>query len=310
MTAAVIVAAGRTDGKEHFAPEKQVGAISAVERVALLLQEAGIRQIAVACGPDDQVKKLVPSRNLVFLPVPPGGEMLHAVQAGLRYWAGRAEAVLVAQVDVPLFSTDTVRALLAAPGDIRVPAYQGRCGHPVVLGGAAIPAVLAYQGPGGLKGALAASGLARQVVEVDDPGIRSNIQKGGDYLSLLPGRDMQRLRLSFQLRLGKERIFYGPGIHQLLQLTEETGSLSSACAHMGMSYSKGRKIVAVMEQQLGAPVLETQQGGASGGFSRLTAPAREMVQRYEALCAEAEAALAQLFQKHFPPEGTAEVSEA
>ena len=299
MTAAVIVAAGRTDGKEHFAPEKQVGAISAVERVALLLQEAGIRQIAVACGPDDQVKKLVPSRNLVFLPVPPGGEMLHAVQAGLRYWAGRADAVLVAQVDVPLFSTDTVRALLAAPGDIRVPAYQGRCGHPVVL---------AYQGPGGLKGALAASGLVRQVVEVDDPGIRSNIQKGGDYLSLLPGRDMQRLRLSFQLRLGKERIFYGPGIHQLLQLTEETGSLSGACAHMGMSYSKGRKIVAVMEQQLGAPVLETQQGGASGGFSRLTAPAREMVQRYEALCAEAEGTLAQLFQKHFPPEGTAEFS--
>lgn len=110
------------------------------------------------------------------------------------------------------------------------------------------------------------------------------------------------LRAVLRIRLYKEKKFYGPGIHQLLQLTEELGSLSAACQEMEMSYSKGRKIIADMEEELGTAVLETHQGGRTGGCSRLTPQAKEMMVRYGAFLEEAEAAVQELFRKHFQTE--------
>lgn len=112
--------------------------------------------------------------------------------------------------------------------------------------------------------------------------------------------EKKALRAVLRIRLYREKKFYGPGIHQLLQLTEELGSLSAACQHMGLSYSKGRRIVGDMEEELGTPVLETRQGGKAGGYSRLTPQAREMMARYSAFLEEAEEAVQELFRRHFP----------
>lgn len=108
------------------------------------------------------------------------------------------------------------------------------------------------------------------------------------------------LRAVLRVRLYREKKFYGPGIHQLLQLTEELGSLSAACQHMGISYSKGRRIVGDMEEELGVTVLESGQGGKAGGYSRLTPQAKDVMTRYGAFLEEAEAAVQELFRKHFP----------
>ena len=102
-----------------------------------------------------------------------------------------------------------------------------------------------------------------------------------------------------QLRIRREKVFYGPGSHQLLQLTETEGSLANACQRMGISYTKGRRIISVMEEQLGKPVLETGQGGKRGGYSHLTEAARQMMDSYTAFQEEAEDAVQKLFQKHF-----------
>lgn len=110
----------------------------------------------------------------------------------------------------------------------------------------------------------------------------------------------KELRAVLRIRLYREKKFYGPGIHQLLQLTEELGSLSAACQQMGISYSKGRRIVGGMEEELGAAVLETGQGGKTGGYSRLTPQAKDMMTRYGVFLEEAEAAVQELFRKHFP----------
>lgn len=109
------------------------------------------------------------------------------------------------------------------------------------------------------------------------------------------------LRAVLRVRLYREKKFYGPGIHQLLQLTEELGSLSAACQHMGISYSKGRRIVGDMEEELGTTVLESGQGGKAGGYSRLTPQAKDMMTRYGAFLEEAEAEVQALFHRHFPP---------
>lgn len=109
----------------------------------------------------------------------------------------------------------------------------------------------------------------------------------------------EKLQLDFRIRLSRGRAFYGPGTHQLLQLTGETGSLLEACRRMGISYSKGRKIIALTEQQLGYPIIESQQGGKSGGRSSVTEEGRTLIENYTELCAEARKQLETLFQKYF-----------
>ena len=299
MTAALIISAGRTDHKDRFSPERQIGKISAIERVVLLLKVAGIQRIVVVGDEEEVPQKLVSSMNLVFLTAPASGEMLDSIKLGLLYLQSKYTEAIIAHVDVPMFSKKTVRALLDADGNACIPSCRGRCGHPILLRSACFEDIISYEGPGGLKGAIDAAGIKRQIVEVDDEGILMDARSGSSYETLLPGHDVSKMRASFQIRISKERKFYGPGVHFLLQLTEELGSLSSACQHMGISYSKGRKIIAVMEEQLGALVLETQQGGKTGGFSRLTKEAKQMMLRYSAFQEEAEAVLQELFRKHF-----------
>ena len=299
MTAALIISAGRTDRKDRFSPARQIGKISAIERIALLFKVAGIQRIVVVGDEEELPQKLVSSMNLVFLNVTSGGEMLDSIRRGLQYLQNKCTDVIVSYVDVPMFSLQTVQALLKASENVCIPSYHGRCGHPILLRNVCFDDIISYHGTDGLKGAIEAVGIKRQIIEVDDKGILTEPQSGVSYETLAAEHEISKMRASFQIRISKEKGFYGPGAHHLLQLTEELGSLSNACQHMGMSYTKGRKIISTMEEQMGTPVLETQQGGKTGGGSRLTEAAKQMMVRYSAFQDEADAALQKIFKKHF-----------
>ena len=142
--------------------------------------------------------------------------------------------------------------------------------------------------------------MPRLLVEVEDEGILANVVDEQGYAHLLTGHSLQDSHLNVRFRIVREKPFYGPGAHQLLQLTDETGSLREACRRMGLSYGKGRAIIALMEQQLGYPVIESQQGGAAGGHSAVSEKGRDLMRNYAAFCAEAKQYLDGLFQRHFP----------
>jgi molybdate transport system regulatory protein len=57
---------------------------------------------------------------------------------------------------------------------------------------------------------------------------------------------------------------------RMLELVQETGSLSEAAKRMGLSYRRAWGKVREMEENLGQPLLETAVGGAHGGGSKLT----------------------------------------
>ncbi len=298
MTAALIIAAGKRSGRDCFTPGVQIGTISAIQRIVLLFQRSGIKEIVV-CGEEEEVKKLVPYMNLVFLPCANDVEMLDNIQAGIRYLQKKASQILVCHVDTPLFSIETVKALLNADGVICVPAHRGQRGHPILLRKECFSSILRYQGENGLKGAIEASGFSRSIVEVEDRGILSEMPEREECRNVLPNHDVGKLCLSYQFRIGRETVFYGPGVHQLLMLTEELKSLSDACRYMGISYSKGRKIIQTMETQMNCQVLISQQGGRGGGYSQLTEKAKDMTRRYDAFSKDAERELQALFEKHF-----------
>ena len=300
MIAALIIAAGRTTHRESFEPQKEIGTIPAIQRIVKTFQQADIERIVIVCNEDDGVTEKHAARmNAVFLHNRRDAEMLDNVKKGLLYLEGKCTAALITHVDIPLFSVETVRALSLSEMPISIPSYQGTAGHPILIQSAFFDAIRSYAGAGGLAGAVESSGLERGFVDVDDAGIRTNVRYDDDYDTLLSAHNLATLHPDVRIRLAKEKPFYGAGPHQILVLIDETSSLSEACRQMGISYNKGRSILALIEQQLGFAATEGRSGGKDGGSSVLTKEGRALMQSYVHFSNEVQQCISDIFEKHF-----------
>lgn len=96
-----------------------------------------------------------------------------------------------------------------------------------------------------------------------------------------------------------EEDFFGPGVWQLLQNIDETGSIQAAAARMKMSYSKSLKLVNRAEKQLGFPLLERHNGGKNGGRSDITPEGRRFMDCYQAMREEVKQITQSLFESYF-----------
>ncbi|PKY11425.1 LysR family transcriptional regulator [Acidithiobacillus marinus] len=89
-----------------------------------------------------------------------------------------------------------------------------------------------------------------------------------------------------------EAIAMGPGKAELLRHIRETGSISAAARCMQMSYRRAWLLVDTMNHSFLSPVVSTATGGSHGGGAHLTEMGEEVLRRYEAMEAKANAALA------------------
>lgn len=94
--------------------------------------------------------------------------------------------------------------------------------------------------------------------------------------------------------------FFGEGPYRLLRGVEQTGSLRSAAAAMGMAYSKALRILKHAEEVLGFPLTSRSVGGVSGGGSRLTDEGKEWIEKYEAYRNACVLANRRLYLEFFP----------
>lgn len=108
------------------------------------------------------------------------------------------------------------------------------------------------------------------------------------------------LRYKIWLEEGEEKIF-GIGPCDILQRVERTGSLRKAAAEIHMSYSQAWKLIDRLEKSLGFSLLEKQVGGKTGGGSRLTLEAKQLVEAYLKFHTEAAVELERLGTKWFAP---------
>ena len=153
-------------------PLLQVGAIPIVRRIVITYQQVGVFPIVVVVGGDDEeLKRVLSPLGVIFLKHeqerPP--ELMDSVRTGLHYLQGKCSRVVFTPVNVPMFTPDTLQALLDTAGEIVIPSWQGRGGHPIVLADEMIPRILGYAGENGLRGALEC--LPRTWVDVPDRGI-------------------------------------------------------------------------------------------------------------------------------------------
>ncbi|PPR10520.1 MAG: Molybdenum-pterin-binding protein MopA [Alphaproteobacteria bacterium MarineAlpha11_Bin1] len=72
----------------------------------------------------------------------------------------------------------------------------------------------------------------------------------------------------------------GPGKAELLQLIEETGSISAAARKMSMSYRRAWTLVETMNGAFRQPLVETASGGRGGGGARVTDYGHEALRLY------------------------------
>lgn len=94
--------------------------------------------------------------------------------------------------------------------------------------------------------------------------------------------------------------FLGPGVVELLEAVDASGSVKRACEQMGLSYTKGWRLIHTLEAELGTTCVARQQGGVGGGRASLTPECRALLERFAALTADVDAAVNDLFVRRFP----------
>jgi molybdate transport system regulatory protein len=86
---------------------------------------------------------------------------------------------------------------------------------------------------------------------------------------------------------------------QLLDAVDATGSISAAAERMGVQYRLAWDRLEEMEEGLGMRLVERHVGGAGGGGATVTPVGRNLIERFNAFAAAAEAAIGDEFQHHF-----------
>ncbi|WBU65648.1 LysR family transcriptional regulator [Paracoccus aerodenitrificans] len=87
-----------------------------------------------------------------------------------------------------------------------------------------------------------------------------------------------------------EDVWLGPGKADLLELIQQTGSISEAGRRMGMSYKRAWSLVETLNAMFEAPLVASERGGAGGGGARLTETGQDVLARFRRIEADAQKA--------------------
>ena len=91
-------------------------------------------------------------------------------------------------------------------------------------------------------------------------------------------------KVQFRLRvLRDDQIAMGPGKIDLLEAIAQTGSISAAARHFGMSYRRAWLLIDEMNRALRQPAVVTATGGNHGGGTVLTDVGRDIVRHYRSI---------------------------
>ena len=182
--AGLISAAGLSSRMGAFKPLLPFGNGTIISRCVDNMRCAGAENVLIVTGykaEEIKAQRALAGCGFVHNPDYAQNQMFDSVCIGLRELEGKCSKVLISPVDVPAVKAETVKALLAASGDVVRPVYKGKNGHPIVLDGKCIGAVLSYSGEGGLRGAIDALGFEVKEIECDDALCCIDADRPADY---------------------------------------------------------------------------------------------------------------------------------
>ena len=161
------------------------GRSTMLETVLARLGEAGVSRTVVILRPDlpaAQDAARVAGAEVVVNPHPEN-EMLVSILLGVERIAATVDAVFVWPADHPAVARDTLRRLAAAASrEIAVlPVYEGRRGHPALVGADLLEGIAGIPPNEGLRWLWRDRADAVRELAVDDPGVVENLDDPEAY---------------------------------------------------------------------------------------------------------------------------------
>lgn len=235
-------------------------------------------------------------------------DMFHSFVLGLVEAPDEAELIYFLPADVPLMNKDSLLAMEAYMDEhpechILRPSRRGSVGHPVLMRRWAADFMLSWHGEGGLREAMLEYPGQSSLLELDDEGMQLDVDRSEDFECFLAYAEAQAqlrpVNCHADIILGRDKPFFNSLLASLLRQIDVSGSLSTACTAMGISYSNGWKSVKSAEIQFGFELLESSRGGRKGGVSRLTDQARQLLLDYDQLEAQINQLCSERLQDYF-----------
>lgn len=282
---ALIAAAGMSSRMGRFKPMLNIGSISISQRIVANFKQAGIDLIAMVTGYNaPTLEKHLTGNGIVFLrnDAYEHTEMFDSVKIGLSYLRDRCDALLFTPIDIPLFTCETVEALMNSQKKLACPVCDGQTGHPILISTDIVDEILRYSGEQGLRGAWNHCSVRMEEVPVFDKGILYDADTPDDYSALLQYHNSQLCRPEVTVALNKERVFLDARVAMLLSQINETQSVRESCERMQISYSTGWNIIRTLEAQLECPLVLRNQGGSGGSTSELSERCKLLLERFYA----------------------------
>ncbi|HEY1686969.1 MAG TPA: nucleotidyltransferase family protein [Tepidisphaeraceae bacterium] len=184
--AAVILAAGRSGRMGRCKALLDIGGQSALERICGNLRAAGIeRQIIVTGHHHREIHAAMPQGEYVYNTDYADGGMISSVKVGVAAINDKCHSMMIALVDHPFVDVRTIAQIIQAsifhPNKIVRPRYDGKMGHPVLIPGAYADSIHSMPGNATLKTWMMEREQNIHIVDVDDAGIRIDLDTQEDY---------------------------------------------------------------------------------------------------------------------------------
>jgi molybdenum cofactor cytidylyltransferase len=184
--AAVILAAGRSGRMGRCKALLDIGGQSALERICGNLRAAGIeKQIIVAGHHHREIHAAMPLGEYVYNADYADGGMISSVKVGIAAIKDNCHSMMIALVDHPFVDVRTIEQIIHAsifhPNKIVRPRYDEKTGHPVLIPSVFADSILSLPGNATLKTWMMQREKEIHVVDVDDAGIRIDLDTPEDY---------------------------------------------------------------------------------------------------------------------------------